>query len=127
MGNNYILIVEDNKIDTLVHTKIIQIARPDLEIVHAENGKIALELLKERETKPSLVLLDLIMPVMDGFEFLDKLSAMPEYKDLKIIVLTTSTNQQDRKKSSSIFNITDYVIKPLTRERFRELAETMGI
>lgn len=126
MESNYILIVEDNKIDTLVHTKIIQITRPGLEIVHAENGKMALERLKEREQKPSLVLLDLIMPVMDGFELLDKLAAMPEYKDLKIIVLTTSTNLQDKKKTAAIFKINDYVIKPLTRERFGEIAEGLG-
>lgn len=126
MEKKYILIVEDNKIDTLVHTKIIQITRPDLEVVHAENGKQALDRLNERDQKPSLILLDLIMPVMDGFEFLEKLAGNPKFNDLNIIILTTSTNLQDRKKSAAIFKINDYVIKPLTKDRFKEIHEKIG-
>jgi CheY-like chemotaxis protein len=126
MTGKYILIIEDNKIDTLVHSKIIQIARPDIEVVHAENGKIALERLEKRDELPAITLLDLIMPVMDGFEFLEKLAANSRYKDMMVAVLTTSTNHQDRKKASEIFNISEYVIKPLTKEHFIKIYQSTG-
>ncbi len=121
MENKYLLIIEDNKIDTLVHTKIIQITRPDLEVVHAENGKVALEVLESRDDLPVMILLDLIMPVMDGFEFLENLAIVERYNNLLVTVLTTSTNLLDRKKASAIYNISEYVIKPLTRDRFAEI------
>jgi CheY-like chemotaxis protein len=126
MENKYVLIIEDNRIDTLVHTKIIQITRPDIEVVHAENGKAALARLEERPYLPVMTLLDLIMPVMDGFEFLEKLAANPRYKGLIVAVLTTSTNMQDRKKASAIFDISEYVIKPLTKDRFTGIFQSAG-
>lgn len=126
MENKYILIIEDNKIDTLVHKKIIQITRPDIEVLHAENGKIALEYLESRPNLPVMTLLDLIMPVMDGFEFLQRIAAVPRYKDLSITVLTTSTNLLDRKKAAAIFQIAEYVIKPLTKTRFIEIYQSLG-
>jgi CheY-like chemotaxis protein len=53
----------------------------------ADNGTAALEWLAENPM-PSLVLLDLMMPMMDGFEFLDRVRAQPEFAELPIVVLT---------------------------------------
>ena len=124
---DYILLVEDNKIDTLVHTKIINMVRPDMEIVHMEDGKAAVDFLVKAENSPLLVLLDLIMPVMDGFGFLSSIAEMPKYQNLQVMVLTTSTNQLDKDKASAIFNIADYMVKPLSVNRFKLIADKLGI
>lgn len=124
---DYILLVEDNKIDTLVHTKIIKMVRPDMEIVHMENGREAVDFLVKAENSPLLVLLDLIMPVMDGFGFLNSIAEMPKYQNLQVMVLTTSTNQLDKDKASAIFNIADYMVKPLSVNRFKLIADKLGI
>jgi CheY-like chemotaxis protein len=58
-----------------------------------ENGKEVLEELKKQ--KPNLLILDLIMPVMDGFETLEAIRANDEYKDLKVIVLSALGQQSD--------------------------------
>lgn len=68
-------------------------------IVEAENGVVALEQLEVH--RPALVLLDLMMPEMDGFEFLEALSLRSEYRDLPIVVLTSKTlTNADRERLS---------------------------
>jgi PAS domain S-box-containing protein len=63
----------------------------------AENGAIALERIAER--RPDLILLDLMMPVMNGFEMLDELRSRPEYRSIPILVLTAKAlTEEDRKK-----------------------------
>ena len=59
----------------------------------AENGRVALDLLKDR--KPDLILLDLIMPEMDGFEFLAALRDMQEYRDVPVVVVTAADLTED--------------------------------
>ena len=59
----------------------------------AENGRVALELLKDRT--PDLILLDLIMPEMDGFEFLAAIRDMPEYRNVPVVVVTAADLTED--------------------------------
>jgi signal transduction histidine kinase/CheY-like chemotaxis protein len=79
-----ILIVEDEEVSRdMVHRML---EREGWEVMEAENGRVALERLDERH--PSLILLDLMMPEMDGFEFLDELRKRPDSGDIPVIVLT---------------------------------------
>ena len=79
-----ILIVEDE--ETMRETMRRTLTREGWQVVEAENGKIALELLKE--TTPALILLDLMMPEMDGFTFLDELRSSSEHKHVPVVVVT---------------------------------------
>lgn len=82
-------------------------------LTHAENGQIALD--KLQSAKPDVVLLDLSMPVMDGFEFCEKLRAMPEYEDLPVIVQTAMTSLDDRRRAFAA-GATDFITKPVFKE-----------
>ena len=95
-----ILLVEDDKIDQ----KTVQKAFHDLNIVNpltiTQNGKEALELLKDSKKKsPCLILLDLRMPVMSGLEFLKEVKQDEVLKLITVVVLTTSKEDSDLKES----------------------------
>ena len=70
-------------------------------VEEAENGKIALDHLKSLELLPDVIFLDLMMPEMDGFEFLEHVRADPRTKDVKIIVVTAKTLTKAERKTLS--------------------------
>ena len=80
-----VLIVEDDADtrDMMRHT----VEKLGLTVVEAANGRLALSWLSEH-APPAMVVLDLMMPEMDGFEFLDAIAARPEWRDMPVIVVT---------------------------------------
>jgi CheY-like chemotaxis protein len=90
---------------------------PELEILTAKNGKEAIHLLHNLFTTnlktPSIIFLDINMPVMDGFEFLDVYSLMDGPKDDIKIVMVTSSNHSADKARAQTAGVTDFVIKPV--------------
>lgn len=70
---------------------------------------------------PDYILLDIRMPLMDGFEFLDRFDALPEAltKHTKIIIVTSSLLEEDHEKCSKYRNVVGFLPKPLSAERFR--------
>lgn len=107
-----ILVVDDNAFNREILELFIQGAGWR-NIVHAENGQQALDMLNT--TKPDLVLLDLSMPVMDGFEFCEKLRTLPDYEDLPVIVQTAMTSLDDRRRAFAT-GATDFITKPVFKE-----------
>ena len=69
-----ILIVEDNEFNRAL---LVEILSSQYETLEAENGKVGLEILEREKEAVSLILLDIVMPVMNGYEFLDALKANP--------------------------------------------------
>jgi CheY-like chemotaxis protein len=79
-----VLVVEDDPHTREMFQRTLE--KESMQVRVAENGRVALERIGE--SKPGLVLLDLMMPVMDGFEFLRELRANPDWRDLSVVVLT---------------------------------------
>jgi two-component system, sensor histidine kinase and response regulator len=106
-----ILIVDDmtENLDFLY-----EILNKDFEIQVATNGKRALELLKDNEP-PDLILLDIEMPEMDGYETIQQLKKNPKMKDLPVIFLTGKTKVEDIIKGFKIGG-QDYIAKPFNTE-----------
>ena len=123
-----VLLVDDELICNYISIKWVN--RLDIaENVHVlTNGKLALDFIKENcqkdysEDDQDLVLLDIKMPVMDGFQFLHELEKSTFlYKDrLKIVLLTSSTNVSDIKEACK-YKIDGYIEKPLNREKIESL------
>jgi hypothetical protein len=90
-----VLVVEDDHATREVMRRNLE--RENWHVLEAENGRIALQLLEE--TLPDIILLDLMMPEMDGFEFLDNIRREPRWREIPVIVVTAKTlTDEDRQR-----------------------------
>lgn len=102
-----ILVVEDEKNIILgVRTCLDAVG---YEVETAENGEIALKAVCQN--KPDLILLDLVMPQFDGFEFLETMKGNPETRQIPIIVLTAKAGEEDRQRAMEL-GADAYMTKP---------------
>ncbi|MEW6658993.1 MAG: response regulator [Thermodesulfobacteriota bacterium] len=107
-----ILIVEDNEINRLLMKDVL--AYHGYEIFEAANGADGLE--KAKACRPDLILMDMQMPVMDGFAAVTLLKADPETRNIKVICITSFAMKGDRERILEA-GCDDYVAKPInTRE-----------
>ncbi len=103
-----ILITDDNVLDNAILRNYLYNQRVNL--ITALNGREALELVESRNV--DLIILDMVMPVLDGFEFLKIFSKTQLYKEIPIIVASSLDDARDIEKILN-YKIYDYVIKPL--------------
>ena len=103
-----ILIVEDNEINRMM---LYGILSSDYQVLEAENGQEALSVLKQYEEQISLILLDIVMPVMDGYTFLSIVKKDPAYSSIPVIVTTQNDGESDEVAALS-HGAADFVVKP---------------
>jgi CheY-like chemotaxis protein len=115
--NKKILIVDDDMRNTFALSKVLK--EQGMEIVKAENGLKALEAI-EAHPNISLVLMDVMMPEMDGLEAIRRIRTIEKFKDLPIISLTAKAMKEDRKKCIDA-GANDYISKPIELERLLSL------
>jgi CheY-like chemotaxis protein len=107
MAGETILIADDNRQIRMLVTASLRSG--GYVLIEAENGEIALE--KAIANHPDLVLLDVTMPKLDGFEVLHFLHKRPDTADVKVIMLTTASTKEDIQTGFSEGAI-DYLVKP---------------
>jgi chemotaxis family two-component system response regulator Rcp1 len=125
-----ILMVEDNPADSFLtveilsesernsyRTNIVRDGAEALLYLHKRNGY-------EKALRPDLILLDLNLPRLHGFDFLAKIKKEPELKDIPVCIFTTSEAQEDIKKAKEL-NADCYFVKPLNLSEFE--SEISGI
>jgi CheY-like chemotaxis protein len=115
-----ILLVEDDNLDQMEVKRTLEKKNIVHKIKIARNGEDALKALEEKNSeifngKPDIILLDLNMPKMNGFEFLGQIKKHEEWKDIKVFVLTTSEEKED-KTAGSHLGISGFITKPLKLE-----------
>ena len=103
-----ILIVEDNELNRAILREILA---ADYQVLEAGNGQEALDILQQRRDSVALILLDVMMPVMDGYAFLDRIKADPELSLIPVIVMTQSDSEADE-VAALVHGATDFVPKP---------------
>jgi len=117
-----ILLVEDDYLDIMNverELKKISIMHP----IHvARNGREALDMLKGNgmtkiSPAPSVILLDINMPKMNGLEFLAELRREPEFSHIPVFIMTTSNEETDRLAAQRL-NVEGYIVKPLSFDNF---------
>lgn len=125
-----VLLVDDDEINNFISIKLIKKVLLNTEIMACLNGKFAIDqLLHIQETDPDqmpdYILLDINMPIMNGWEFLDaynRLNIDPKRKS-KIYIISSSVFSNDINKAKSYPLVKDFVSKPLNVDKIRELFE----
>jgi len=128
-----VICIDDDPIALLLSKLVISKANFASKIITLPNGQEAIEYLEKEETRIEnknsaqtlLILLDLNMPVMDGWEFLEQFNQRlyEEYNDAKIILLSSSIDPNDIRKSKNFEMVMDFFPKPLTKEILQEILE----
>jgi len=117
-----IMLVEDDQMDVMNVQRELRKQHIEVPLIHARNGREALNMLRGEngETKvalPSLMMLDINMPRLNGLELLKILRNDPEFQDLNVFIMTTSDLDTDRLGAKDL-NVSGYIIKPLTFDSF---------
>ncbi len=122
-----VLLIDDDEAGNMYNKFILEDTGIVKNIQITTNGKEALDYITNqgkyiengtKYPKPDLILLDINMPVMDGFEFLEEYHNLP--KEIKgeiiIVMLTTSLLPEDKEKATSYNEVSDFMNKPVTKE-----------
>ncbi|MBT4857425.1 response regulator [Candidatus Uhrbacteria bacterium] len=104
--NCTVLIVDDDEFLRSVYTE--QLSKGGVDVVSAANGLEAMEYVENQ--MPSIILLDVMMPKMNGFEFLEKLRGIDGGKDVEVVMLT-NLGQESDKLEAGRFGVTKYLVK----------------
>jgi CheY-like chemotaxis protein len=115
MQKNSILLVEDDELDVISFKRSLKKLEIECDLFVAYNGKEALQRLMDSQAPlmPDLVLLDLNMPKMGGIEFLKAIRNDKRFDNLKVFIMTTSSETADRRITEDL-GISGYIIKPLS-------------
>ncbi len=119
-----VLSVDDDFINLKLVGSILKRNEHVNSVIEASNGLEAMEKLKT-SSDINLILLDMVMPVMDGAKFLDTISAQEEWKDIPVIVLTTDETKKHEAFEKGAY---DFIVKPvrehILNEKIDKVAET---
>ena len=122
------MLIDDNEIDNLINQKMIEAAAIADKIYTHTSAKSGLEFLRNMEKLdladqilPNLIFLDIDMPLMDGFQFMDEFDKFGSLikKKCKVIMLTSSINPQDYNRAKKYSAIKLFLNKPLSYETIK--------
>jgi CheY-like chemotaxis protein len=111
-----ILLVEDDYLDTMIVERNLRKMNVIHKLFIARNGQEALDMLRGNGYEkinplPSIIMLDINMPRMNGLEFLSELRADKQLKDIKVFIMTTSDQDEDRVATEKM-GVSGYIVKP---------------
>ncbi|MBV6640742.1 MAG: response regulator [Cyclobacteriaceae bacterium] len=118
-----LFIVDDDNLFTHITSLVVDDSDLVEEVKVYNNGKEAYDYLSTHrdspEKLPDVILLDLSMPIMDGWGFLDKFMnlKLPQAKTIEIYICSSSISPEEIEKARSMSVVSDYIIKPLTRDK----------
>ncbi|MGI4750681.1 MAG: response regulator [Janthinobacterium lividum] len=128
-----IMLVDDDEINNFITVKLIRKAFPDAVLSTYLNGKLAIDKLKNLfqenpEKIPDYILLDINMPVMNGWEFLEeyKASNLDPEKRITIYILSSSVFSNDIDKAKSYESVANFISKPLNLDSIKEVFSLMN-
>ena len=122
-----ILLAEDDKVDAMTVKRAFKDLKVSNPLVHTINGEEALQYLKNNgHQKPSVILLDLNMPKMNGIEFLKVIKADDAFRSIPVIILTTSKEEQDKIESFKL-SVAGYIIKSVDYKKFVDAIKVIDL
>ncbi|TAH25500.1 MAG: response regulator [Cytophagales bacterium] len=127
-----VMLVDDNEIDNLINQKMIEASGICEHIFVHSGARSAIEFLKNIEKLvkgnlnlylPEIIFLDIDMPLMDGFQFLEEFDKLSDSikNNCKVVMLTSSLSPQDMSRAKKNLSVVKYLNKPLTQDSIRKI------
>lgn len=126
---NLVCLVEDDPVHAFIAQKVLGMTGMVNQVLIFENGKKIFDYLVERrntgEAMPNLILLDLNMPIWDGWQFLDEAKDIDLLKGIPLYIITSSTDRSDRDRANQHQLLDHYLVKPLTLEKVKPVLDAL--
>lgn len=129
-----ILLVEDNPSDAKLTLRALQKSIPGVQVLHLSDGAEALDFIfargkfasRDTRNQPKIILLDLKMPKVSGFEVLKEMKAHENTKAIPVVVMTSSKEHMDLDACYNL-GVNSYVVKPFSLEQFSDAVAEIGL
>jgi CheY-like chemotaxis protein len=124
-----VFIVDDEPISNTIFEKLAGMCDFAETVVPFVSASDALDHLRQRQTDkipvPDIIFLDIRMPIVNGWEFLDEFEQMDReyYRDTVVYMLTSSSEQSDINRAKNYRHVEDYIVKPLTLDRLEQIRQ----
>ncbi len=118
---NKVFIIEDDIITSYIIKKIVEDNLKNITIEIFGNGNMALAALEDKASLPDLILLDINMPIMDGWEFLEAISSHSIQKTIPIYILSSSIDPDDLEKAKNFEILQGFCSKPFSKAKLEDI------
>ncbi|MFC6996501.1 response regulator [Rufibacter roseus] len=124
-----ICVIDDDEIYQFYSKSIIDCTERVQEVLQFFDGQEALDFFQQHQQHddqlPELILLDLEMPYLDGWQFLDQYRKLELARDITLFVVSSSASQTDREKALKYPCVKGYITKPMTAQQFKEILDAL--
>lgn len=126
-------LIDDDEIYKFTAKKIIEMVDPTQNIIAFENGRDAMDFLSDKflskDQLPDILLVDIEMPKMNGWEFLDAYDSVQGElkKSISVYMVSSSIDEQDKRRSKTYKSVRDYIPKPLNKEIVKNILNANSI
>ncbi|RZK41333.1 MAG: response regulator [Pedobacter sp.] len=124
-----LLVIDDDDINIFIIKKIVEKTGFNIDMVSRSNGQQAIdyltETIAEKKALPRLVLIDINMPVMNGWEFIEAYDTLGIEDKVDMYILSSSVYENDIEKTKSYSAVKGFISKPLSMERLTELIKAI--
>lgn len=120
-------IIDDDNIFVFVLKKILEKNENFDQVLDFKNGEEVLNILSDKNNAfPNVILLDINMPVIDGWQFLEQIEKLPNKEKLNVFIMSSSIDANDIEKSKSFSTVKDFISKPINNDKLNKLIESIS-
>ena len=118
-----VMLVDDSKVDNFINSKILEMSEKAENILVFDDAAVALEFLRKEQNLPDVIFLDIYMPSMNGFDFLEEFNTLSESikEKTKIILLSSAFETLELERLKKYHWVSGYIVKPLTYESLNDV------